>query len=255
VPSWEFRSRELEFTDEQVPLPGPFGQTQVDPATGEPAVEHQQYIRSRGNTVRLWGVPVLWWPILATNAKKPTFYINNAQVKNDQIFGTQILTNWDAFQVFGWQRPPDGVDWDFDVDYLSLRGPAAGTSLLYNRPDFLWLGTPANGVLDGWFINDTGIDRLGLFRNNFTFPNSFRGRSFWRHRQDLGMGWQTRGTAGWISDYNFLEEYYGSTSDARSTPVNCGCWRATGSIHFSHRASGGPGSTTTSSASRCSAML
>jgi len=208
LPTWEFRSREMSFTDEQVPLPGPFGQTQVDPATGEPAVEHQQYIRSRGNTVRLWGVPVLWWPILATNAKKPTFYINNAQVKNDQIFGTQILTSWDAFQVFGWQRPPDGVDWDFDVDYLSLRGPAAGTSLLYNRPDFLWLGTPANGVLDGWFINDTGIDRLGLFRNNFTFPNSFRGRSFWRHRQDLGMGWQTRGTAGWISDYNFLEEYY-----------------------------------------------
>jgi hypothetical protein len=208
MPTWEFRAREMAFTDEQVPLPGPFGETLVDPATGEPAVEHQQFITSRGNTVQLLGVPILWWPVLATNAKKPTFYINNAQIKNDQIYGTQVLTSWDAFQVFGWQRAPDGVDWDFDVDYLSLRGPAAGTSLLYDRPDFFGIGTPANGVLDGWFINDTGIDNLGLYRRNFTFPNSFRGRSFWRHRQNLSSEWQMRGTAGWISDYNFLEEYY-----------------------------------------------
>jgi hypothetical protein len=219
VPSWEFRSRELEFTDEQVPLAGPFGQPAVDPLTGEPQVEHQQFVTSRGNTVTLGGVPVLWWPVLATNAKKPTFYINNAQVKNDQIFGTQILTGWDAFQVFGWRRPPDGVDWDFDVDYLSLRGPGGGTSLLYNRPEFLGLGTPASGDLDAWFVGDVGRDNLGLYRRDFTYPGfpnrTFRGRSFWRHRQDLGGttdsffgGWQARGTAGWISDMNFLEEYY-----------------------------------------------
>jgi hypothetical protein len=219
VPSWEFRSRELEFTDEQIPLAGPFGRPAVDPLTGEPQVEHQQFVTSRGNTVTLGGVPVLWWPVLATNAKKPTFYINNAQVKNDRIFGTQILTGWDAFQVFGWRRPPDGVDWDFDVDYLSLRGPGGGTSLLYNRPQFLGLGTPASGDLDAWFVGDVGRDNLGLYRRDFTYPGfpsrTFRGRSFWRHRQDLGGttdsffgGWQARGTAGWISDMNFLEEYY-----------------------------------------------
>ena len=105
IPTWEFRSRELQFTDEQVPVPGPFGQPIIDPVTGEPAVAHEQFITSRGNTVTLGGVPVLWWPWLATNAQKPTFYINNAQVKNDQIFGTQILTSWDVFQVFGVRRP------------------------------------------------------------------------------------------------------------------------------------------------------
>jgi lipopolysaccharide export system protein LptA len=212
VPSWEFRSRELQFTDEQVPIPGPDGTPLVDPATGEPAVEHQTFITSRGNTVTVGGVPVLWWPVLATDARKPTFYINNAQVKNDRIFGAQLLTSWDAFQVFGWRRPPAGVDWDFDVDYLSLRGPGGGTSLLYNRPDFLWLGTPASGDLDAWFVGDTGIDNLGLYRRDFTYPGypdrTFRGRTFWRHRQDVGGGWQARGTAGWISDMNFLEEYY-----------------------------------------------
>ncbi len=219
VPTWEFRSRELQFTDEQIPVPGPFGEPVIDPVTGEPAVAHEQFITSRGNTVTLGGVPVLWWPVLATNAQKPTFYINNAQVKNDQIFGTQILTSWDVFQVFGVRRPPPGVDWDFDVDYLSLRGPGFGTSLLYNRPQFLGLGTPANGIADAWFVVDHGIDNLGLYRRNFIYPgypsDTFRGRAFWRHRQDLGGtnesffgGWQARGTAGWISDYNFLEEYY-----------------------------------------------
>ena len=219
VPSWEFRSRQLEFTDEQVPVPGPFGQPTIDPVTGEPAVAHEQFITSRGNTVTLGGVPVLWWPVLATNAKKPTFYINRAQVKNDRIFGTQVLTSWDVFQVFGVRRPPSGVDWDFDIDYLSLRGPGFGTSLLYNRPEFLGLGTPANGIGDAWFVVDRGIDNLGLYRRDFTYPGypdaTFRGRAFWRHRQDLGGttdsffgGWQARGTAGWISDMNFLEEYY-----------------------------------------------
>jgi hypothetical protein len=214
VPGWEFRSRELEFVDEQVPLAGPDGRPLVDQATGEPAIEHDQFITSRGNTVTIGGVPVLWWPVLASNARKPTFYINGAQVKNDRIFGTQLLTSWDAFQVLGWQRPPAGVDWDFDADYLSLRGPGGGTSLLYNRPDFLWLGTPATGDLDAWFIGDVGIDNLGLYRRDFTYPGypdrTFRGRSFWRHRQDVGGGWQARGTAGWISDMNFLEEYYES---------------------------------------------
>ena len=219
VPTWEFRSRELQFTDEQVPVPGPFGEAMIDPVTGEPAVAHEQFITSRGNTVTLGGIPVLWWPVLATNAQKPTFYINNAQVKNDQIFGTQVLTSWDVFQVFGVRRPPTGVDWDFDVDYLSLRGPGFGTSLLYNRPQFLGLGTPANGIGDAWFVVDRGIDNLGLYRRDFIYPgypnDTFRGRAFWRHRQDLGGttdsffgGWQARGTAGWISDYNFLEEYY-----------------------------------------------
>ena len=208
VPTWEFRSRELEFTDEQVPLAGPDGQSLIDAGTGEPVLEHQQFVTSRGNTVTLGGVPVLWWPVLATNAKKPTFYINNVQFKNDRIFGTQVLTSWDAFQVFGWRRPPDGVDWDFDIGYLSYRGVGGGTSLLYNRPDFLGFGTPANGVLDAWVINDRGIDNLGLFRRDLTYPNSFRGRSFWRHRQDLAGGWQARGAAGWVSDMNFLEEYY-----------------------------------------------
>jgi lipopolysaccharide export system protein LptA len=219
VPSWEFRSRELEFTDEQVPLASPFGQPLIDPATGEPTVEHQQFITSRGNTATIAGVPILWWPVFSTNAKKPTFYINDVQIKNDQIFGTQVLTGWDLFQVFGWQRPPDGVDWDLDVDYLSLRGPGGGTSLLYNRPGFLGLQTPASGDLDAWFIGDVGRDNLGLYRRDFIYPGypdrTFRGRSFWRHRQDLGGsteslfgGWQLRGTAGWISDQNFLEEYY-----------------------------------------------
>ncbi|MFM7244836.1 MAG: hypothetical protein ACKO40_11800, partial [Planctomycetaceae bacterium] len=190
VPTWEFRSRELEFTDEQVPLANPFGQPAIDDATGEPKVEHQQFITSRGNTVTLGGVPVLWWPVLATNAKKPTFYINDLQVKNDQIFGTQILTGWDAFPIFGWRRPPDGVDWDFDVDYLSKRGPGGGTSLLYNRPAFLGLHAPASGDLDAWFICDVGQDNLGPYRRDFTYPGypdrTFRGRTFWRHRQDLG---------------------------------------------------------------------
>ncbi len=68
-----------------------------------------------------------------------------------------------------------------------------------------------------YFVVDHGIDNLGLYRRDFIYPgypsDTFRGRTFWRHRQDLGGttdrffgGWQARGTAGWISDMNFLEE-------------------------------------------------
>ena len=105
------------------------------------------------------------------------------------------------------------------MDYLSLRGPGGGTSLLYNRPSFLGLQTPASGDLDAWFIGDVGRDNLSYLRRNFIyegFPDrTLRGRSFWRHRQNLGGttdsffgGLQLRGAAGLISDQNFLEEYY-----------------------------------------------
>ena len=68
------------------------------------------------------GVPVFYWPTLATDLEKPSYYIDNIRVRNDSIFGTQLLLEFDAFQLFGLEPVP-GVEWDLNLDYLSERGP------------------------------------------------------------------------------------------------------------------------------------
>jgi hypothetical protein len=62
-------------------------------------------------------------------------------------------------------------------------------------------------LLDAWGIKDHGLDNLGLDRRDFTHPSD-RGRVLGRHRQELPNNFRLTGELGFISDMNFLEEYY-----------------------------------------------
>ena len=82
------------LTDQQQPIVDPYtGMVGVNPATGEPAYGHQYQVESQQNFLRVSGVPVLYWPTFATSLEKPTFYVNNLRVRNDSIFGFQMLTS------------------------------------------------------------------------------------------------------------------------------------------------------------------
>jgi hypothetical protein len=137
--------------------------------------------------------------------------MNNLRVRNDSIFGFQVLTEFDAFQLLG-REAPQGVDWNLDLDYLSQRGLGFGTNVDYDRDQFFGIPGPTRGRADAWFINDRGLDNLGLGRRDINPEKEFRGRTFWNHRQKLMSGWLDDWTlqaeAGWLSDRTFLEEYY-----------------------------------------------
>ena len=75
----------------------------------------------------------------------------------------------------------------------------------------LGLGTPTNGIADG-FVVDHGLIILA-FSEDFTYLVSlatFSEVSLLATPTGLGYGMAARGAAGWISDFNFLEEYYES---------------------------------------------
>jgi hypothetical protein len=211
-PSYHLASEQITFEDIQTPGVDPLTRLPaVDPITLEPRVDHQQLAESQNNFLYVAGVPVFYWPTIATDLQKPTYYVDNIRIRNDSIFGFQTLLDVDAFQLFGIERP-EGVNWILELDYLSERGVGFGTEIDYERGSFLNVSGPAKGRADLWAIDDNGLDNLGLGRRDIIPEEDFRGRVFWNHRQHLVGGllddWTVQAEVGWLSDRTFLEQYY-----------------------------------------------
>ena len=224
VPSFHLASDTITFENSQRPKMDPYtGMQARNPVTLEPEYESTSFAQSRGNLVYLSNFPVFYWPTLATDLEKPSYYISNLRARNDRIYGFQTLVDLDVWQVFGVSEKPAGVDWDLSLDYLNKRGFGYGTTIEYSRDSFFNLAGRTNGMLDAWFINDKGVDNLGFGRRNITPEKSSRGRIFWNHRQTLVDGWFEGWTAqaevGWISDRTFLEQYYEQEWDERKDQI------------------------------------
>src|SRR5262249_37484892 len=93
-----------------------------------------------------------------------------------------------------------------DIDYFGKRGPAAGVQATWNNDD-------SNGLLRSYVMQDNGTDRLGADRKDINVEDTERGRITARHRQDLGDGWSLSLEASYISDPNFLEQFFQTEFD------------------------------------------
>jgi hypothetical protein len=209
VPSYWFQSENVTFQDRQNQRSDPqTGQAAIDPQSGQPNVDHQLLATSRNNFLYVGGVPIFYWPVMATDLTKPTYYINNLKVRSDTVFGFQTLVDLDAYQLLGLREPPVGTKWNVSTDYLSERGPALGTNFRYNRENLFGIPGPYRGLIDAWGVNDSGRDNLGADRRSLLPEEDFRGRILAQHRHYLPNGFQLTGEFGLISDRNFLEQYY-----------------------------------------------
>ncbi|HEX6963395.1 MAG TPA: organic solvent tolerance protein OstA [Lacipirellula sp.] len=217
-PAYDFSSDQITFTDIQQPV--------VDPITGVPllnpdgsmAVQHQQFAEAQGNVVHIRGVPVFYWPTIATNLQEPSFIVDSVRVGNDDIFGTQAMVDFDAYQLFGITNRPQGTDWNLSTDYLSERGFGFGTDFEYNRNEIFGFVGPAQGILDFWAIDDNGLDNLGRGRQTIDPEEDFRYRLFGQHRQRLESGWEVTAESGLVSDRTFLEQYFEREWDELKDP-------------------------------------
>jgi hypothetical protein len=208
VPSYWLQSERITFQDEQKSgYDSITGVPVIDPVTGETRVEHNLLATSRNNFVYAQGFPVFYWPYLATDLNRPSYYLNDASVSYDRMFGTHIHTGFDAYQLLGIRNAPKGTSWNFRNDYMSKRGFGFGSDFKYAGSSLPYLPGPYFGVLDGWYIRDNGEDNLGLNRRNLFPEQRDRFRLFGHHRQSVG-DWQLTGELGLISDRNFLEQYY-----------------------------------------------
>jgi len=208
-PGYRVQTSNTSFEDHPRPVINPItGELARDLETDEPIIEHDYLATSRNNRLYVGRVPVFYWPFLATDVTDPSFYIRRIRAKNDSVLGAQILTDWDAYQLLGIRDKPAGTEWDISLDYLSQRGFGHGTTFTYGREGFLGMSGPAYGLADFWGIQDSGLDNLGRRRRDLVPEKGYRHRFFWQHRQLLPGDLQLSAEVGWISDRNFLEQYY-----------------------------------------------
>ena len=200
VPRYWLQSDEVELTDtrDETDL-SVYAPTDASRGTN-------MRVQSRNNFVYLGGVPVFYWPTFGTRLEQPSFYLSGVRFKNDQIFGTQVYTDWDIYQILGIQGP-EGTRLEGSLDYLSERGPAAGFHFDYQRPTWFF-GAPGVGSSDAWFISDQGLDTLGYDRTNLQPDKTIRGRVLGRNRLFLSPNLELMAESGYISDRNFLEQYF-----------------------------------------------
>lgn len=209
VPRYWFQTESIQFQDQQRPQINPYTRLpNVDPSTGQPLVDHNYLATSTNNWIYLAGVPVFYWPTVATDLKEPSYYLQRAQVKNDSVFGTQVLLDWDLYQLLGIRNRLPNTKWQLSTDVLTERGFGLGTNFRYGGDTLFGAPGPYDGSFDAWGIKDSGLDNLGIDRRALVPETDWRGRILWQHRQRLP--WDLRLTAelGLVSDRNFLEQYY-----------------------------------------------
>jgi hypothetical protein len=163
---------------------------------------------STGNAVYLLGVPVFYWPRFKTNLDNPSYYLERVRIGNDNVFGTQVFTGFDMYQILGIDNPTPGTQWILDLDYLSERGFAFGTEYTYQYDSFLGFPGIANGQYRSWFINDSGLDNLGRGRTAVPLEEELRGQTLLRHHHQFNRNTNLRAELGYLSDRNFLEQYF-----------------------------------------------
>ncbi|MCG3138250.1 MAG: LPS-assembly protein LptD [Phycisphaerae bacterium] len=152
-------------------------------------------------TYNVEGWPIAYWPWSSGNFNEGESSFKGLRANYDGDFGASVETSWDAFGFFGLQKPEGFKDATLFLDFYSERGIGVGENLEYEFDK-------SYGLFRGYFINDWGDeDSVGPFRDNTIYhPN--RGRATWRHRQFLPDDWELTLEGSYISDENFLEEYF-----------------------------------------------
>ncbi len=183
-----------------------------DPATGAPIYRETPYLTALNNSFLVDtpfadDVPIGYVPFVAGPADMPSIPIRGFNFTSDRVFGAQVRTSWDLMTLIGAEQVP-GTTLNLDLNYFSKRGPSAGLSGNYVANDLF--GMPGRAFGDGIlnYIYDSGNDNLGRDRRSLDFPQSNRGQMTWRHMQELPDGFLLRGEFGYLSDRNYLEQYY-----------------------------------------------
>lgn len=215
LPTYEFRVGSLDLVDVQTPgVDALTGQPALGPQ-GDPLVHHDYFATARDNVLAVEGLPIFYWPTLASDLNRPTFYLERIKFSSDSVFGTQVYLDFDLYELLGVRNRPEGTDWGLSVDYLSDRGPALGTTFKYDRGGAFDAPGHQQGLFDAWGLQDDGLDNLGRGRRALEPEEDFRGRVFWQHRQWLPDSFQLAAEVGFISDRNFLEQFFEREWDER----------------------------------------
>ncbi len=197
-----------------------FGQPIIDRNTGQPVKDTQRYFTGQNVVVQLEDVPVFYLPFIQGDADDPLGPLENISVGYNRILGAQLYTTWDMYDLIGITEVP-GTKWRLELDGLTDRGPAIGTDYSFVGTSLLGIPNRYSGFVKARGMYDGGMDVLGGNRGAIiqtsTNPPEFNtvGTPEWRGRflglmnvQELPYGFVVQSQMNFISDRNFLEQYY-----------------------------------------------
>lgn len=171
-----------------------------DADSGESIPDSSFTAQMKDVRAKYYDVTLLRLPFMQGNLLNPETPLKSISAGHDSAFGTSIETQWFLSRLLG-LREPKGTESTLFLDYYDKRGPGGGLGIEYERESYF-------GRLLGYAIYDQGEDRLGRTRKDIEVPQEFRGRFSFQHRQYLPDDWQLTAEASYLSDRNFLEQFY-----------------------------------------------
>jgi hypothetical protein len=176
--------------------------------TGEAETEDQKLFDGRDAYVKVEDVPIFYLPFIQGDANDPLGPLRSVTIGDNSIYGFEIGATWNMFDLLGIDPRP-GSSWKLFTDYLSKRGPALGTEYDYSGKDIFGVPARYSGIMKSYTIYDTGTDILGGDRGPLDHHPDWRGRFLWRQNvQELPLGFSVQAQFSYLSDQNFLEQYF-----------------------------------------------
>jgi hypothetical protein len=149
---------------------------------------------------KYYDTTLLAWPSLRPNLVRPDVPLQGLNVGQDSTYGTSIETRWFLSRILG-LREPEGTESTLALDYYSKRGVGGGVDITYQRETYF-------GRLLGYAIDDHGTDRLSRTEKDVEVTENPRGRFAFQHRHFLPYSWQLTAEVSYLSDENFLQQFY-----------------------------------------------
>jgi hypothetical protein len=206
-PGLDVRFDEATLTKTLIVKRGLFGPV-IDRRTGQPVQTERDDVVAEGVKFDLEHVPFLYLPWAKFDAHDPLGPLQDFTMGYNSVFGFQIGITLNLYDLLGIDPRP-ASRWSFDTEYLSLRGPAVGTTYDLTSNDFFGIPAKATTYLKAWGIDDAGTDVLGGGRGELDNHPQYRGRFLFRENvSDLPDGFSFQAQTSVLSDKNFLEQYY-----------------------------------------------
>jgi hypothetical protein len=202
-----------EIEDRTIPKFSPFGTPVIDRRTGKQLEQQQTLVEARNVFFEIQSVPFFYVPYLYGDARDPLGPIQEIAMGFSNIFGFQTSLELNAYELFGIQ-PYENTRWRIEADYYSYRGPILGTDFDYSGKDIFDIPAKYTGYFKGYVMYDRNYDDLGGGRTSNFSPPDFRGRAQWRNDvRDLPNGFMVQSQLNFLSDRNYLEQYYKNEFD------------------------------------------
>lgn len=179
-------------------------------ASPDPRVGSRYVFTSSDSTIQTFGVPVFYLPYISGSVTQRGTPLRDINIGNNNRFGFYVQTDWGLFETLG-KAPPEDLDITYKLDYYADRGPGGGVDATY-RGGFIRETTrdpwTFEGSITSFFVHDRGEDDFGGGRIDQEPDDAFRGRALWQHQHFFPDDWQLQARAGWVSDANFLEQWF-----------------------------------------------